>query len=113
MHVTNLETCTLTRQTARTKSRKTTFMSNLSQRVRLVHELGQRVSSEERIDNARNSFGVNQIGRSKHFVVANIHAFTDRSAHTGQTDGKLVGKLLAYRADTTVAQMVDIVDSGL
>ena len=52
VNVTHLEASTLTRQTARTKSRKTTLVSNLGQGVGLVHELRQRVRSEERVDDA-------------------------------------------------------------
>ena len=39
VYVTNLETGTLTAQTARTQCRETTLVGHLSQRVRLVHEL--------------------------------------------------------------------------
>ena len=52
VNVTHLETCTLTRQTARTQCRETTLVGHLGQRVGLVHELRQRVSSEEGIDDA-------------------------------------------------------------
>ena len=50
MYVTNLETGTLTRQTARTQGRETTLVRHLGQRVRLIHELRQRVGADERID---------------------------------------------------------------
>ena len=39
VHVTHLESCTVTRQTAGTQRRQTTFVGNLGQRVCLVHEL--------------------------------------------------------------------------
>ena len=52
VYVTYFETGTLTRQTARTQCRETTFVGHLSQRVGLVHELRQRIGSEERVDDA-------------------------------------------------------------
>ncbi len=39
MHVANLEPGTLTRKTARAKSRKTTLVGYFGKRVGLVHEL--------------------------------------------------------------------------
>ena len=47
VYVTHLETGTLTRQTTRTQSRQTALVSHLGKRVGLVHELAQRVGSEE------------------------------------------------------------------
>ncbi len=111
VYVTHLEAGTLTRQTARTQGRQTTLVRHLGQRVGLVHELRERVRTEERVDNARDSLGVDQIGRSEHLIVAHVHALTDGTAHTVQTDRELVGQLLAHRAYTTVRQVVDIIHS--
>ena len=47
VNVAYLKSGTLTRQTTRTKGRHTTFMRNFSQRIRLVHKLGQSIRSEE------------------------------------------------------------------
>ena len=83
VYVTHLEASTLTRQTARTQSGETTFVSHLGQRVCLVHELRQRIGAKERVNDARDSLGVNQIHRREHFIIANVHALTDGTAHTG------------------------------
>ena len=88
-------------------------MSNLGQRVSLVHELRQRVSTEERIDNARDSLGVDQIGWCEHLVIANVHALTDGTAHTSQTYRELISQLLANGANATVRQVVDIINGSL
>ena len=110
VHVTNLETSTVTGKTARTEGRHSSLVSDFGKRVSLVHELRKCVSSEECVDNWRNSLRVDQVNRSKHFVVADIHTFTDSAGHTSQTDAELVVELLAYRTYTTVAQVVDIVN---
>ena len=110
VNVTNLETGTLTRQTARTQSRQTTLVSDLCQRVGLVHELRQWVGSEERVDDARNGLGIDEVGGGEHLIIANVHALTNSTAHTCQTDGELIRELFANGAYATVRQVVDIVD---
>ena len=42
VNISNLESCTVTGQTTRSKCGQTSLMSQLTQRVVLVHELGQR-----------------------------------------------------------------------
>ena len=113
VYVTNLETCAFTRKTARTEGRQTTLVSNLSQRVRLIHELTQRIGSEERVDHTGDGLGIDQVGRCEHLVVANVHTLTDCTAHTRQTDRELIAQLLTYCANTTVAQVVDIIDGSV
>ncbi len=113
VYVSHLESGAVTAQTAGTQSRHTALMGNLSQRVLLVHELAQRVGSEIAVDNRRDGLGVNQVGRSEDLVVAYVHTLTYGTRHTGQTDTELVEQLLAYRADTAVAQVVDIIHLGV
>ena len=110
VHVTYLESGTLTRQATRTQSRETTLVSDLSQRVGLIHELRERVGSEERVDDARDGLGVDQVGRGEHLIVADVHSLADGAAHTGQSDRELIAQLLAHGAHTTVRQVVDVVD---
>ncbi len=79
VNVSNLEACTLTRQTAGTKGRHTALVGNLGQRVCLVHELRQRVRTEERVDHSRDSLGIDQVNGLEHLVVADVHLLTDRT----------------------------------
>ena len=113
VYVSHLETCTIARQTARTQCRHTAFVRDFRQRVGLVHELGQSIRAEERIDDRRNRLGINQINRREHLIVADLHTLTDSTRHTCQTNGELIGQLLAHRAHTTVAQVVNIIDNCL
>ena len=77
VHVTHLETGTLTRQTTGTQRRHTALVGNLGKRVGLVHELGQGVRSEKRVDNGRYCLGVDQVDRSEYLIVTNVHALAD------------------------------------
>ena len=113
VHVTYLEARALTGKTTRTEGGETTLVSDFGKRVRLIHELGKGVRSEERVDDGRDRLRVDQVDRSEHLIVADVHTLADCSSHTGQTDAELVVQLLAHRADTTVAQVVDIIDVSL
>ena len=88
-------------------------MRYFCQGVGLVHELRQGVRTEEGVDDARNGLGVDEVGRREHFVIADVHALADCAAHACQTNGELIGELLAHGADAAVAEVVDIVDGGL
>ena len=113
VNVAHLETGTVARQTARTKGTQTALVSDFGKRVGLVHELRQSICAKEGVDNRRNCLGINQVGRSEHFVVAHIHAFANSASHTSQAHAKLIVELFANGAHATVAQVVDIVDVGL
>ena len=111
--VSDLEACTLTRQTARTQSRDTTLMGQLGQWVGLIHELAQLIGAKERVDNRRKSLGIDKLSGGEHFVITHIHALTDSARHTCKTNTELIGELLSDSADATVRQVVDIVNLGL
>ena len=87
-------------------------MCYLSQWVGLIHELAQGIRSKETVDYTTDGFSVNQICRCEHFVVTNIHAFANSTAHTGQTYCKLIAELLTYGTNASVTQMVNIIDIG-
>ena len=112
VHVADFETSTVTRKTAGTEGRQTALVRDFGQRVDLVHELRKLRSAEERIDHRRERLGVDQIDRREDFVVTHVHTLADGTCHTHETYRKLVRKLLAHRADTTVREVVDIVHLG-
>ena len=87
-------------------------MCYLSQWVGLIHKLAQGIRSKETIDYTTDGFSVNQICRCEHFVVTNIHAFANSTAHTSQTYCKLIAELLTYGTNASVTQMVNIIDIG-
>ena len=110
MYVAHLESGALTRQTARSKRRKTPLVRDLRERVRLVHELGQLRRPEELANGRHHRFGVHQVvrHRRRHLLV-DAHLFLDGPFHAHQSDAELVLHQLANRADAAVAEVIDIV----
>jgi hypothetical protein len=47
MHVADFEACTITRETAWPKGRKTALVGQLGERIRLIHELRELAPPEE------------------------------------------------------------------
>ena len=90
VYVTHLEAGTLTGETARAKGRETTLVGDFGQRVRLVHELRQRVRAEEGVDHRRKSLSIDQIRRHEDFVVTDIHTLTYGTCHTSQPNTELI-----------------------
>ena len=112
VHVAHLETGAVARQTAGTERRQTAFVRNFGQRIDLVHELRQLAGAEERVDDARQRLGVDQVDGREDLVVAHVHALADRTRHTHEAHRELIRQLLADGAYTAVRQVVDVVHLG-
>ncbi len=110
--VTDLESSTVTGETARAEGGETTLMGKLCQRVCLIHELGQRRRTEELADGGDDRADIDECLRSCLFRILSIeaHALTDNALHSGETDTELVLKQLADRTDAAVSEVVDVVD---
>ena len=84
-------------------------MGQLTQRVVLIHELGQLGGTEEFLHGSGHRFDVDQrLGRNSLQILGG-HTLPDNSLQTGKTDPVLVLQQLTDCTDTTVAQMVDVV----
>ena len=110
MDVADFESGALTGQTARSKGRETTFMGDLGERIRLIHELRKLAGSEEFADRRHYRLGVHQVVRHgrRHFLV-DRHLFFDGALHADQADAELVLEQFAHRADAAVAEVIDVV----
>src|SRR5690606_20120701 len=106
VNVPHFEAGTFSGKSAGAECTETTFMCYFGQGVCLIHELAQLIGTEERIDNRRKGFGIDQVNRGKHLVIPNVHTFTDGSGHTGKTYAKLVIQLFPDGTYTTVRQVV-------
>ena len=84
-------------------------MCQLTQRVVLIHELGELRRSKELFDSCSYRFNIDQGLCGDALRILSSHTLTYHSFQTGKTDTVLVLKQLADRTDTTVAQMVDII----
>ena len=109
MYISNLESGTVSRQTAGTQCRETSLMCQLTQGVILIHELGQLGRTEELLHRCSHGLYVDQGLRRNIVIVMRRHTLTDYSLHSGKTDTVLVLQKLTHRTDTSVAQMVNIV----
>ena len=107
--VSDLETCAVSRETARTEGRESSLMRELRERVVLVHELRELRRTEELLDRRRDRLDVDQGLRRDLADVLGGHALSDHTLHTGQTDAVLVLQELTDRANAAVTEVVDIV----
>ena len=88
-------------------------MSKLCKRVRLIHELRERRRAEELSDCNHYGANVDKSLRSDLifiFLSLNCHSLSDNSLHSCKTDSELILKQLAYGTDSSVAEMVYIVN---
>ena len=109
VYVSNLESGTVTGQTARSQCGQTTFVRQLAQRVVLIHELRQLGRSEEFLNCSLYGLDVDQNLRRNLLCIMSGHTLTNNSFQSGKTDSVLVLQQFADRTDTAVAQMVDVV----
>ena len=111
MYVTDLKSGTVTGKTARTQRRKTALVGQFCQRVVLVHKLRQRRGTEKFLDGSNHRTDVDQRlwGDDLHILCLCGHTLADDPLHSGEADAELVLQQLADRADSSVAQMVDVV----
>ena len=112
MDVADVEGGAVTRQTAGTERRQTALVGQFGERVVLIHELRERRRTEELADRGRHRTGVDQRLRGHLLAVVHRHTLLDVLLHPGETDADLVLQQFADRAETTVAEVVDIVDSA-
>ena len=112
VYVTNFKARTLTRQTARAQCRNTALVGDLGQRVVLVHELGQLARTEELFHRRSHWLGVDQVLRHQAFAFSHRQTLFDRTLNTYQANAELVFSHFAYTANTTVTQVVDVIDDA-
>ena len=110
VYVSNFEACTFTGQTAWAECGDTTFVRNLRQRVVLVHKLRQLAGTKELFHCCGNRLGVDHILRHQGIQIAKRQTLFHRTLYTYQANAELVFRHFANGTDTTVAEVVDIID---
>ena len=109
MYISHLESRTVSGQTSGSQCRQTSLVGQLAQRVVLIHELGQLGGSEELLYRSGYRFDIDQsLGRDNLHILRG-HTLPYHTLQSGETDAILVLQQLAHRADTAVAQMIDII----
>ena len=65
-------------------------MRQLTQRVVLIHELGQLGGTEELLHSSRHRLDIDQRLRGDPFQILRRHTLSDNTLHSGKTDTVLV-----------------------
>ena len=113
VNVSNFHGCAIAAQTAGTQRGKTALVCNSCQRIVLIHELRKLRCSEELFNRCRNRANVQKRLRRDCFGFLRGHAFADDSLHAGKTGAKLVLNQLSDLADSTVSEVIDIVNVNM
>ena len=110
VNVADFKSGTFTRKTARSERRKTAFVRDFGQRIRLVHELRKLRRTEELANRGRHRLGVHEVARHRgEHVLLNGHLFLDRAFHAFEADAELIFEQFADGADAAVAEVIDVV----
>ena len=108
--VPHLEPGPLARQAAGAERAEPALVRQLGQRVRLIHELAELRAAEEGLDHGAHGTGVHEIvDRHLLRIAVDRHALADETGHAREAHGELVRDKLADRANSPVAEVVDVV----
>ena len=110
VYVSNFEASSLSGQTARSQSRQSSLVSQFCQWVCLVHKLGQLGTSEEFLNRSCYRTNVHQRLWSRDFDILRSHSFFNCSFHSSKTDTELVLQQFTYSSQSSVTQVVDIIN---
>ncbi len=87
-------------------------MSDLGQRVVLVHELRELAGTEELFHRGCYRLGVDQVLRHQAFAFCHRQTFLDRTLNTYEANTELVLSHLADATYATVTEVVDVIDDA-
>ena len=110
MHVAHLKASALSGQATRAQSRYTTLVGHFRQWIVLIHKLRQLTGTKELFHRSRHRLGVNQILGHQAFAFRHGETLFHRALNAHEADAELVFCHLTHRADTTVTQMVNVID---
>ena len=109
VHVTHFKARAFATQAARSERRQSSFMRQLRQRIVLIHKLRQLRRAEELFHCRDHRSNVDQNLRRDDVGVLDRHAFADDALHSRQADPVLILKKFADRADTSIAEVINVV----
>ncbi len=90
VHITHLESGTVSGKTAGTQRRQTSLVGQLAERVVLIHELGQLGGTEKFLHRRLYRFNVDQHLRGNFLRIVSGHSLAHHSLQTGESDAVLV-----------------------
>ncbi len=112
MYVTDLKSRAVTRKSARTERGQTALVSKLRKRVVCIHKLRQRGRAEKLFHSRDHLSCVDKRRRRYLFGIVSLksHSLTNSTLHSREAYPELVLEQLAHTADTSVSEVVNIVD---
>ena len=113
VHVTDFEASSLTRQAAWAKRRDATLVRHFRERIVLVHELAQLRGAEELLHCRRDRLRVNHLLRHDRLALGERQTLLHCALNAHETDAERVLGHFADRANTTVAEVIDIVNHAI
>src|SRR5450759_2539627 len=114
MNVADFEARAIATQPAWPEGRETTFVRQLRERIRLIHELRKLRAAEEIANHRAQRFWVDQLLR-RHAVDVDVeqgHALFHETLRARETDAALIGEQFTDRPHAAAAEMIDIVESA-
>ncbi len=110
MYVANLEPGALTCQTSRPKSRYTTLVGDLGQRIVLIHELRQLTGSKKLLDGRSDGFGIDHILRHQAFRIRHTKPLFNCAFNPYESHPESVFSHFSYRPDTPISEVINVVN---
>ncbi len=111
VNVTHFKACPVTGQTAGTQGTQTALMGQFSQRIGLIHELGQLAGPKEFLYCCCNRTNIYKSLGRRRINILDGHPLTNHPFHTGKTYTELVLEEFSHRAETSVPQVIDIINT--
>ena len=108
--VANLESGAFSRQTSRTERGKPSLMSKLRKRIVLIHKLRKRRRTEKFLNYGIYRAAVDKGGRSHLVNFIDAHFLPYAFFKTGEAYSELILKQFADRTDSSVSEMIYIVE---
>ncbi|CAB4650084.1 unannotated protein [freshwater metagenome] len=110
VNVTNLNTGALAAKPSGAECRKATFVGKARERVVLVHELRELACAKELFNRRNHGAHVDEGLRRNGLNVLGRHTLANHALHSGETSTNLVLNQLTDGTNTTVTEVVDVIN---
>ena len=84
-------------------------MSDLRQRIILVHKLRQLAGTKELLHRRRDWLGINEVLRHEAFALSHRETLFNSTLYPNETDSELILSHFANRSNAAVTQMINII----
>ena len=111
MDVADFESSAITAETAWPEGGETALVSQLGERIRLIHELAQLAAAKEVTNDSAERLRINELLRRDLIRVGikQCHALADETLCASEADAALVGEKLTHGANAAAAEVVDVI----